>query len=165
MNTSKKITLAGLLVALGVVLSTFHIPIGVAKVFPIQHMINLIAAVLLGPAYAVLMAFATSAIRVSMGMGSLLAFPGSMVGAFLAGLFYQHRKSLLTAFAGEVIGTGILGALLAYPVASLLLSREVALFTFIVPFSISSCVGAAIGLLGAVSLRKTGILKMEKGEI
>ena len=164
MTVSKKITLAGLLVALGVVLSGLHIPIGVAKVFPIQHMINLISAVLLGPTYAVLMAFATSAIRVSTGMGSLLAFPGSMIGAFLAGILYQKRRSVFAAFAGEVIGTGILGALVAYPVAAWLLSKEVAVFTFVVPFSISSVTGAVLGLIGVFSLQKTGILRVERRE-
>lgn len=164
MNRSKKITIAGLLTALGVVLSSFHIPIGVAKVFPIQHIINLIAAVLLGPFYAMGMAFVTSALRVTMGMGSLLAFPGSMIGAFLAGLLYQRRKNLFAAFVGEVVGTGILGAILAYPVAALLMSREAALFSFVVPFSVSSCAGAILGLPATVSLQKTGILKTRERE-
>ena len=157
MSSTKKLTIAGLLIALAVILSGFSIPIGVAKVFPIQHMVNLIAAVLLGPLYAVLMAFVTSVIRVSMGTGSLLAFPGSMVGALLAGLMYKKFRSTLAAAAGELIGTGVIGAILAYPVAAFLLSREAALFAFVIPFSLSSAAGAIMGFLAVNIMERTGI--------
>ena len=42
-----------------------------------------------------------------------------MVGALLAGILYKRilRKPIM-AVIGEVIGTGILGALLAYPIAN-----------------------------------------------
>ena len=54
MNSNvKKLTLAGLLIALGVACSTFAIPIGASRCFPIQHMVIVLAAVLLGPAYGV----------------------------------------------------------------------------------------------------------------
>ena len=43
-----------------------------------------------------------------MGTGSLLAFPGSMVGAFLGGYLYQRFGRLTLAYFGEVFGTGIL---------------------------------------------------------
>ena len=159
MNYSKKITLSGLFVAIAVIMSGLHMQIGVAKIFPIQHMVNLVSAILLGPVYAVMIAFVTSFIRVSIGMGSLLAFPGSMIGAFLAGIFYQKKKNLLFAFLGEIIGTGIIGAIVAYPVAAVLMSKEVALFAFIIPFSLSSIAGASIGLIGLIALRKTGLIK------
>jgi energy coupling factor transporter S component ThiW len=67
-----------------------YIPVGVAKAFPIQHLINILSAVLLGPAYALWNAFAISLLRNLLGTGSLLAFPGSMIGALLAGLLYQN---------------------------------------------------------------------------
>lgn len=157
MSNTKKLSTAGLLVALGVILSGFHIPIGAAKVFPAQHMINLIAAVILGPLYSVMMAAATSIIRLSIGTGSLLAFPGSMIGAFLSGLLYRKWKNLYAAFFGEPVGTGFIGALIAYPVAAFLMSKEVALFSFVIPFSMSSATGALIALAGVVSLKKTRI--------
>ena len=75
----QKLAIAGVLIALSVVLSGFSIPIGASKCFPIQHMVNVIAGTLLGPWYAVGMAFITSLIRLIMGTGTLLAFPGSMV--------------------------------------------------------------------------------------
>lgn len=165
MSNTKKLSVASLFVAVGVVLSGFYIPVGVSKVFPVQHMINLVAAVMLGPFYAVLTAFATSVIRVSAGTGSLLAFPGSMVGACLAGVLYRRYRCLGAAFVGEFIGTGLLGAIIAYPVAALLLSKEVALLSFVIPFSMSSAAGALIGLAGIISLEKTGMFytKIEGG--
>ena len=153
MNT-KKIAMASVLVAVGVVMSSFFIPIGPAKCFPVQHFINVLAAVLLGPAYAVMMAFATSCLRIMMGTGSLLAFPGSMCGALLSGLLYARFKNLGAAFVGEVVGTGVLGALIAYPVAALVLSKTVAIFGFVIPFGISTLVGASIAWVFMVFFMK-----------
>ncbi len=82
----KKTVTAAMLAALTVALSGFYIPIGVSKCYPIQHMVNVLCAVFLGPGYGVMAAFCTSLIRNLMGTGSLLAFPGSMVGALLCGI-------------------------------------------------------------------------------
>lgn len=158
MKKTKRLTLSGILVALGVILSTFAIPIGISKCFPIQHLINVLAAVILGPWYSVSMAFITSLIRFMMGTGTILAFPGSMCGAFLAGLLYKKSQKTFMAFFGEVFGTGIIGALIAYPMATLLLSREAALFGFVVPFSISSIGGAIISLIFLIAIEKAKIL-------
>lgn len=158
MTRTKKLTLSGILIALGVILSTFSIPIGVARCFPIQHLINVLSAVILGPLYGTLMAFITSIIRIMMGTGTILAFPGSMCGALLSGLLYKRFKKTYMAFIGEVFGTGILGALIAYPMATLILSRDAALFGFVIPFSVSSIGGAAISILFLFALNKTGTL-------
>lgn len=158
MIKTKKLTLAGIFIALGVIFSTFSIPIGVSKCFPIQHLINVLASVLLGPFYGVPMAFITSLIRIMMGTGTLLAFPGSMCGALVAGLFYKRSKKTYMAFLGEVLGTGIIGALIAYPIATFLLSKDAVLFAFVIPFTISSVVGAMISLVFLVALEKNNIL-------
>lgn len=155
----KKLALAGILIAVGVVCSAFYIPIGVSKVFPVQHFINVLAGITLGPLYAVCMAFVTSLLRVSMGTGSFLAFPGSMCGATLCGLLFKYTKKLSFAFLGEICGTGIFGALLAYPIAVLFLSSKAAFYGFVIPFGLSSTVGATISLVLIMSLKKTGILK------
>lgn len=60
-HSVKKLATAGLLTALGVVCSAFYIPVGASKCFPIQHAVNVLGGVILGPGYAVAMAFATSA--------------------------------------------------------------------------------------------------------
>lgn len=158
MSNIKKLAFAGVFVAIGVVCSTFYIPIGVAKCFPIQHLMNVLGGVLLGPLYAVSMAFVTSLMRVMLGTGSLLAFPGSMCGALLCGVLYKYTKNDVLAFVGEVFGTGIVGAILAFPIATLFLSKTVALFGFVIPFGLSSMVGATISLVFLKVLKKTGIL-------
>lgn len=58
-----KMAMAGVLIAVSVVSSPFSIPVGAARCFPIQHLINILSAVILGPFYGVAMAFVTSLIR------------------------------------------------------------------------------------------------------
>lgn len=160
----KKLVLAGILVAVSVVGGTFSIPIGAAKCAPVQHLVNVLGGVLLGPGYALGMAFLSSLIRNLLGTGTLLAFPGSMLGALVCGLCYRASRKLYLAYAGEVIGTGVLGALTAWPVANLLLGRGAAPFAFVVPFLISTAVGAAVSVLVLSALRRTGALaRMEAG--
>jgi len=142
----KKLTTASLLVTVGVVSShIIYVPIGVSKVFPVQHGINLLSAVLFGPGYAVGIAFVISLLRNLLGTGSLLAFPGSMIGAFLAGILYRKTSKSIYAMVGEVVGTGIIGGLVSYPVAKLFMGREAAIFAFVGPFVLSSLVGVVIG--------------------
>lgn len=144
----KKLALAGMLTALGVSLSTFSIPIGASKCFPIQHLLNVLAGVFLGPGYAVGFAFCTSLFRNLIGTGSLLAFPGSMVGAFCCGILYKYTRKISLALAGEVIGTGVLGSILCFPIAKLLLGNsEAAIFTYVLPFFISTLGGSLIAAL------------------
>ena len=153
----KKLALAGMMTALGVCLSAFSIPVGASKCFPIQHLLNVLAGVFLGPGYAVGFSFCTALIRNLIGTGSLLAFPGSMVGAFCCAVLYKYTKKIPLALAGEVIGTGILGGMLCYPVAKLFLGNgEAALFTYVLPFFISTLGGS---LIAAVLL---GILYQSK---
>ncbi len=142
---NKKLTFSALLIALGTLTGhLIYIPVGVAKAFPVQHLINVLSAVLLGPAFAVWNAFAISILRNMLGVGSLLAFPGSMIGALLAALLYKKYKKNLAAVIGEVFGTGFLGALAAIPVARLLMGSNSAVFFFIIPFLMSSLGGSII---------------------
>lgn len=153
----KKLVLAAILIAVGVVCSAFAIPIGASKCLPVQHMVNVIAGVILGPAYACAMAFITSLIRFLSGTGTLLAFPGSMVGALLCGILYKYTKNLAMAFVGETFGTGILGAILAWPVAVFLLGKEAAVFAYVVPFLISTVGGSILAVALLFALDKTGV--------
>lgn len=143
-NTTKKIILSGILIAISTVLGSFSIPILGAKVSPVQHFINVISAVILGPVYGILCAFVSSLLRNILGTGSLLAFPGSMVGVFFAGIMYRRLNNMEVAIIGEVVGTGVIGALLAYPLAAFVLGKEVALLIYVVPFTISSLLGSII---------------------
>lgn len=81
-----------------------------------------------------------------MGVGTALAYPGSMIGAALSGVLYKKTNSIWGAVIGEIVGTGLLGGLIAYPVAAFVLdSKVVALWFFIVAFLPNTCIGAACG--------------------
>lgn len=154
----KQLTTASVFIALGVALSGFSIPIGASRCFPVQHFVNVLAGMVLGPVPAVLCAFCTSLLRLILGTGTLLAFPGSMLGACLCGIVYKYSKKIWAACIGEVVGTGLLGALAAYPVAAFILGRQAALFAFVVPFSVSAAVGAAAGSVLLYALKKLHVL-------
>ena len=83
-----KTALAGLLTALAVTGSLLSFPVAGSKCAPVQHMVNILAAVTLGPWWGVGIAFGASLLRNLMGLGSLMAFPGSMAGALCCGLAY-----------------------------------------------------------------------------
>lgn len=158
-SNTKKLTMAAFFVAIAVVFSFVNIPVGLAKCYPIQHMVNVLSAVLLGPLYSVLVAFCTSLIRNMSGTGSLMAFPGSMIGAFFAGILFYKTKKLSLAFLGEVIGTGIIGALLAYPIAKFVLGKEMAIFGMVIPFSVSTLGGSIIAIIIILSIKNTELNK------
>ena len=86
-NSTKKLAIAAIFVALAVVGSAFvSFPVFGSKCSPTQHMVNVLCAVFLGPGYGVGVAFCASLIRNLVGAGTLMAFPGSMVGALCCGL-------------------------------------------------------------------------------
>ncbi len=160
---TRKLCYAGILCAVAVVGSFFYIPVFGSKCVPVQHMVNILCAVLLGPFYGVGVAFCASLIRNLLGIGSLMAFPGSMFGALLCGLMFWKTKNIPLTLLAEVFGTAILGGLCAYPVAILFLwecrQGRLRFYAYVIPFLISTAGGAILSgiLLGA--LRKTGILK------
>lgn len=165
-KSTRKMTMAGVLVAVAVVGSLFSVPVFGAKCSPVQHMVNVVAGVLLGPGYALGMGFAAALIRNLLGLGSLLAFPGSMIGALLCGLAYKMCPKLPVAYAGEVFGTGILGAMASYPIAAFLMNNEAAaLFTLVPSFMVSTAVGAAISVLVLSALSRTGVLNQLEGSL
>ena len=97
-KTTQKIVLSGILIAIATVLGTFSIPVLGAKASPVQHFVNVIAGITLGPVYGASCAFISSLLRNILGTGSLLAFPGSMVGVFLASILYRKFKKFRSRF-------------------------------------------------------------------
>ena len=161
-SNTKKLALAGVLCAVAVVGSMFSFPVFGSKCAPVQHMVNILCAVLLGPWYGVGVAFCASLLRNLLGLGSLMAFPGSMCGALLCGIVYHKTHKLLPTLIGEVFGTGIIGGLAAYPVAFLFTSADaatVAFYAYIVPFLISTVAGAILAGILVFTLQKSGALK------
>ena len=152
----RRMSLTGIMAAVAVVGSAFIvIPTPFARCVPVQHMVNVLCAVLLGPKAGVTAAFIASTLRNLLGIGTLLAYPGSMCGALLSGVLYARFHTLKAALLGEIFGTGILGALLSFPVSSYILGNtEAALFTFIVPFLVSTIVGSIVAGLLLVALKQ-----------
>lgn len=156
-----KIAVSGVLVAVAVVGSTLSFPVLGSKCAPVQHMVNVFCAVLLGPWYGIAVAFLASLIRNLLGLGSLLAFPGSMCGALLCGLAYKAFRKVIPTAAAEVLGTGIVGGLLAYPIAVAFMgvsAASVGFYAYIVPFLISTVVGSVIAALIVLALQRSGAL-------
>lgn len=128
-------------------------------------MINILCAVLLGRYYGVGVAFCASTLRLVLGLGSILAFPGSMWGALLSGIVYHRTGNLLLTLLAEVFGTGILGGLSAYPLAILVLGKsagQIAFYTYVVPFLISTIGGSLLAGILLYALRSTGALQQIK---
>lgn len=161
-NNTKKLTLAGILTAVAVGGSFISFPFLGSKCAPVQHIVNVISAVMLGPSLSVIVAFLAALIRNLLGLGTLMAFPGGMCGALLSGILYKRSKSISLAVAGEVFGTAVIGGLLAYPIAIFFLGQsagKVAFYAYIVPFLISTAVGALVSGIVLSSLKNTDVLK------
>ena len=155
----KKMTVTAIFAAIAVVGSLFSFPVFGSKCAPVQHMVNVLCAVTVGPWWGLEQAFIASLIRNLLGLGSPLAFPGSMCGALLGGLLYKYGKKLPFAYVGEIAGTGIIGGMLSYPIAYFVMGNQAAaLFTFVVPFLISTCGGTIIAMVITLPMQKSGLL-------
>lgn len=168
----KKLCMAAFLTALAVVGSLFSFPFLGAKCSPVQHLVNIVAGVYLGPWWALGSAFCASLIRNIFGLGSLMAFPGSMVGAFLSGAMFHwvfKKKSLAvrlpSAYIGELFGTSVIGGMLSFPIAYLLMNNTAAtLFGFVFPFFASSVVGTVIAAILVTGMKRFKALDSFFGE-
>lgn len=157
-NTTKKLALAGVLTALAIVGSFISVPVAGSKCAPVQHMVNILAAVTLGPAWGVGIAFCASLLRNLLGLGSFMAFPGSMVGALCCGLVYKFSKKVLPTCVAEAFGTGVLGGIAAYPVAKYAMGlQDIGMFVYVVPFLISTVAGSILAFVLVTALKKSGV--------
>ena len=136
----KKMALAGVLCAVAVVGSLLQFPVLGSQCAPVQHMVNVVCAVFLGPGWGVAVAFVASLLRNLFHLGSLMAFPGSMCGALLCGLVYWKMKNL-PAVAKELMG----------------LTPET-YTAFVVPFLISTAAGSILAGALLTALKKSGAL-------
>lgn len=158
-TSTQKLAIAGVLTAAAVAGSLISVPVAGSKCAPVQHMVNVFAAVILGPWWGVGIAFCASLIRNLLGIGSLLAFPGSIFGALCCGLVFRLTGKLAPTCAAEALGTGILGGLAAYPVAKLLMGLAPAGFTvYMLPFFISTFAGSVLAFVLLRVFEKSQIL-------
>lgn len=162
LTTTHKLALAGVLCAVAVVGSLLSFPVLGSKCAPVQHMVNILCAVVLGPWYGVGVAFVASLVRNILGIGSLMAFPGSMCGALLCGLMYKKTRNLPATLCAEVFGTGIIGGLLSYPIAVAFMGVEagsIAFYAYVVPFLVSTVGGSVLAGILVFSLERSGAMK------
>ncbi|MRH44226.1 energy coupling factor transporter S component ThiW [Aquibacillus halophilus] len=159
MNNTRLLTTMAVFVAIGTIGSSLlWFPTGIAKAYPVQHAVNVMSAVILGPIPAMAIAFMIGLLRNLLGLGTLLAFPGGMIGALFAGFLYRWTKKKYMAATGEIIGTGIIGSLLSVPYANILMGQSLGAIAFVPGFLVSSCTGAIIGLFVLSRIKHTQLV-------
>ena len=123
---------------------------------------NWVAALLLGPWWAVAIATIIAVLRNAMGLGTLLAFPGGMIGALLAGLFYRYTRNIYMGAAGEILGTGFIAPVVsALFVAPVLMGNVIPLLALIPSFLASTLAGAALGVMAIRLLERADIVHLK----
>jgi len=155
-NLLKMITLS-MLIALGVVISPI---LRVEGMCPMAHFINIVCSVFLGPWYSLLCATLIGIIRMlTMGIPPI-ALTGAIFGAFLSGVFYRASKGrIIFAVLGEIIGTGIIGAILSYPVMTFFWGKEGLSWLFYVPsFICGTLIGGSIAYVFLRKFAANGML-------
>lgn len=162
-NILKMVVLA-MLIAIGVVISPI---LRVEGMCPMAHLINIVCSVLLGPWYSLLCATLIGIIRMTtMGIPPI-ALTGAIFGAFLSGVFYRLSKGkIICAVLGEVVGTGIIGALASYPVMTFLWGKEGLSWLFYVPsFICGTLIGGSIAYVFLRKIAASGVLAQMQAKL
>jgi len=159
-----KLTMIAMFIAIGVVISPILRFEGFA---PTAHLVNVVVAVFMGPWAALINGILTAVIRMAVLGIPPLAITGQVFGALFAGLFYKiSREKLIFASIGEIIGTGIIGSLLSYPVMRFIMGRgDLWLFFYTPSFTIASTIGAIAAYLLLKVLAKSGMLKRIQNQL
>jgi energy coupling factor transporter S component ThiW len=147
-----------MLVGLGVVISPI---LRIEGMCPMAHLINITCSVFLGPWYSLLCASLIGILRmVLMGIPPL-ALTGAVFGAVLSGILYRASKGRLwAAVLGEIIGTGIIGAVASYPVMEIFYGRTGLSWMYYVPLFISgTLIGGSLAYVLLTMLARNGALR------
>lgn len=153
-----KLVVLAMLIALGVVISPI---LRVEGMCPMAHLINIICSVLMGPWYSLLCAVLIGIIRMAtMGIPPI-ALTGAVFGAFLSGVFYRLSKGkIICAVLGEILGTGVIGAVASYPVMTIFWGKEGLTWLFYVPsFVCGTLIGGSIAYVFLRKLAANGVLE------
>ncbi|MCS6770226.1 MAG: energy coupling factor transporter S component ThiW, partial [Candidatus Caldarchaeum sp.] len=122
--STKKVALASALSALGIVVSPLMFEWLGSRAFPGQHFINVLSGVMLGPVWGAVVAIIIGTVRISIGTGTIFAYPGGIPGAVLVGLAYMLLSRLTSsrlryaAALAEPVGTVLIGGTLAISVVA-----------------------------------------------
>ncbi|MEM3712422.1 MAG: energy coupling factor transporter S component ThiW [Thermoproteota archaeon] len=145
---------------------------GPTKAFPGQHMVNVLAGIMVGPLWASLCAMIVGTLRIMLGVGTVFAYPGGIPGGLIVGILYVlfkkkfgSRSAIVLASLGEPVGTVLVGGTISWYIVdpffgSVLHSRFGALLPFYLGWALSSISGWAIGIVLVLALDRIGILKI-----
>ena len=144
-------------VSIGVVISPILRFEGFA---PTAHFVNVVCSVLLGPWYSLANAVITAFIRMSLLNIPPLAITGQVFGAFLSGFLYRKTKgSILACVIGEIIGTGIIGAIASYPVMALIWGKgDITWYFYLPSFLIATLIGGSVAYIFLKTLQRAKVL-------
>lgn len=160
--STRKMVLTAMLACLAFVLNTcVYFP----SMAPFQHFVDVVAAVLLGPWYACAAAFLCGIMRMMTGR-TIQAVVGAIFGPILGGLLYRKFKNFWVVVIGETVGTGLLGAMTAYPLMKAFYGLDAQSPFYYIPFyTPSAVVGALMGVAVLLILQKTGVLRRMQEQI
>lgn len=156
MQNLKKSCFAAFMACISFVLSTF---VSFPFVVPFQHFCNVICAVLVGPVYGFFSALITGLMRMALTGRPITAIIGAVIGALLAALFYRYSGKLLLAVIGEIIGTGLLSAIVSYYAMGFFFDTWQVNWYFYIPlFLPATIVGSFLGYAVLLITKKSGSL-------
>lgn len=154
--TIRNMVLTALLACLSFVLCTFvYFP----SMAPFQHFVSVLAAVFVGPWYGCAAAFLCGIMRMTITGRTIQAVAGAIFGPILGGLLYRKFHNFLVVYLGEVVGTGLIGALCAYPLMKKFYGLDAQSPLYYIPFYLpSAVVGAGMGVAVLFILKRSGAL-------
>ncbi|MFX1592122.1 MAG: energy coupling factor transporter S component ThiW [Promethearchaeota archaeon] len=160
-NLTKRVAMAAIFIAVGIVLAFFNPfafveQIGGPKIFPMAHFINGITGVLIGLSFACTTSLGIAVIRYPLGIGSIHAFHGGISGAFIVGItahILRKKKPDYVEYAAltDPIGTVFIAATIANFISPVTLLYWWGLF------AASSIPGCILGFLMLKILKRQGI--------
>ena len=91
---------------------------------------------------------------------TIQAVTGAVFGPVLGGLLWRKTKNVYLVCAGEIVGTGLLGALSSYPLMKLFYGLDVQNPLYYIPFyTPSAAVGGAMGVMAVLLLKRSRVLE------
>lgn len=169
----RRLVLSALLSALALAVSPVAwFQWGPTKAFPGQHMVNVLAGIMVGPILASFCAIIVGTLRIMLGVGTVFAYPGGIPGGLMVGILYllfkkkfKSRRAIVLASLGEPVGTVLIGGTISWYIVdpflgSVLHSRFGTLLPFYLGWALSSISGWAIGTVLVLALDRMGILKI-----
>ena len=84
---------------------------------------------------------------------TIQAVTGAIFGPILGGLLWRRTKNIYLVFVGEVVGTGLLGAMASYPLMKLFYGLDAQSPFYYIPFyTPAAAVGAGMGVAVGASV-------------